>query len=104
MEQCGGRLKTNGLVKSGIKIPDWPVHDDHRRALAHADNVAKPFVETDDIPGTKPERTVQCLPEDSELGLVGANEDATLDLANRHTQITANSGCKRLASMRLNKR
>jgi hypothetical protein len=44
-------LETNGLIKAGLKIPDWPIHKDNRRALVDTDNAAQAFVETNDIPG-----------------------------------------------------
>ena len=69
-EHGGRRLKTNGLVKTGLKIPYWPVHKDHRRALIHAEDTAKPAGQSDDIAGMEPEGMLQGLPDDAnELGL-----------------------------------
>jgi hypothetical protein len=67
----GGRwLKSNWLVKTGLKIPNWPVHDDHRRTCVHANDTAKPAGQSDDIAGMEPERMLQGLPDDAnELGL-----------------------------------
>jgi len=69
-QQGGRRLKTNWLVKTGLKIPYWPVHDDHRCALIHADDTAKPAGQSDNVAGMEPERMLQGLPDDAnELGL-----------------------------------
>jgi hypothetical protein len=55
-EQQWGRLESNRLVEPGLKIPDGPVHNDHRRAFVDANDPAKPVVEPDDVSGTQPKR------------------------------------------------
>ena len=60
----------NRFVKAGLKIPHGPIHHDDRRAFIHADDAAKPAVQTEDIAGMKPERMLQGMPDDShKLGL-----------------------------------
>src|SRR5277367_4426007 len=90
-------METNRFVKAGLKIPDRPVHHDHRRALVDVKNTAEPSVETDDIPGAKPERAIQRPPDDSELDLVGVIEAAFLARAHA-TPPTNSSTSRKLAS------
>ena len=69
-------METNGLVKACFEITHWPIHHYNCRALVDVDDAAEPPVERNDIPGLKPEWTVQRPPDDAELDLVGVNEPA----------------------------
>jgi hypothetical protein len=36
-------------VESGFKLADGLIHQNHGRAIIHAENTAKPVIEADDI-------------------------------------------------------
>lgn len=73
-KQGGRRGEPHRLVETGLKFADWPIHQDHRRALVHAKHAAKFPVKADDIAGTQPERMGQRLPDYAdELGRRGVN-------------------------------
>jgi hypothetical protein len=69
-EYGGRRLETDWLVESGFELPEFPVHNDDRRAIIHPDNTAKPVIEADDIACTEPEWMLVRHPDNGEkLGL-----------------------------------
>jgi hypothetical protein len=70
-EHGGRRLETDGLVESGFELPKFPIHNDDRRAIIHADDTAKPVIEADDIACTEPEWMLVRHPDNGEkLGLI----------------------------------
>ena len=63
--------ESDRLVKARFKLADGPIHQNHRLRFIHAQDAAKPVLKMENIPGMKPERIGQRLPEDADkLSLV----------------------------------